>query len=112
MAPSVTRSLATRELVDRIDSLLRDAESEHERIGILGPDGQTMRLPGDAAGTCGARRKCTTTASRMTVAGWSRRPFNDVDDADARNLKVTAGAEEISSVDDGTMGTVVRPDKV
>jgi hypothetical protein len=34
---------------------------------------------------------------------------NDADDADARNLLVTAGAEEISGVADGKMITVFRP---
>src|SRR5579872_1732009 len=46
MARSVTGLFSTREQVDSVDGALRDAGFEPERITIVGPDGQVVRLPG------------------------------------------------------------------
>ena len=126
MARSVTGLFATWEQVDSIDGALRDAGFEPERITIVSPDGKVMRLPGRGQGRYGLgawlvehlvhhghpRAQAQEYHDSIAHEGrWlvSAAIQNDAEDADARNLLVTAGAEEISSVADGTMVKVIRP---
>jgi hypothetical protein len=126
MARSVTGLFATREQVDSVDGALRDAGLEPERITIVGPDGQVVRLPSPAQGRQGlgtwlvehlvrhGHPQAQAEVYHDSIAHegrWlvSAAIQNDVEEADARNLMVTAGAGEISSVADGKMVTVARP---
>lgn len=125
MARSVAGLFATRTQVESVDGALRDAGFEPERITIVGPDGQVLRLPGPAPEHhgLGARlvehlvhhghpraqaeeyHDSVAHEGRWLVAAAIQ---NDVEDADARNLMVTAGAEQISSAVDGQMIMINR----
>ena len=126
MARNVTGLFATWEQVDSVHGALRDAGFEPERITTVGPDGQMVRFPGQTTGrqSLGTwlvehlvhrghpRAQAEAYYDRIAHDGrWlvSAAIQSDVEDADARNLMVTAGAEEISSAADGTMVTVSRP---
>jgi hypothetical protein len=127
MARSVSGLFATWEQVDSVEGALRDAGIEPERITIVGPDGQMVRISGE---TQGHRGLGTWLVEHLMHRGhpqaqaqeyhdsiahegrWlvSAAIHNDAEDADARNLMVTAGAEQISSAADGTMIVVPRHD--
>jgi hypothetical protein len=128
MARSVTGLFAAREQVDSVHGALRDAGFEPERITIVDPNGQLTQLPGRTEGRQGigawlvehlvhhGHPRAQAQAYHDSIAHegrWlvSAAIQSDVEDADARNLMVTAGAQEISSVADGTMVIVVRPGK-
>jgi hypothetical protein len=126
MARCVTGLFATAEQVNRLDGALRDAGFEAERITIMDPAGQRARIPGQAQERQGpgawlvehlvrhgqprdqAQAYCDRVAhdGRWLVSADIR---NDSEEADARNLMVTVGAEEISSAADGSMVMVTRP---
>ena len=48
MARSVAGLFATKAQVESVDGALRDAGFDQERITIVGPDGQVLRLSGPA----------------------------------------------------------------
>jgi hypothetical protein len=123
MARSVTGLFATREQVDSLDGALRTAGLEPERITIVAPGGQVVRVPGPSEvrqglGTWLAKRlhrheraqdQVQTYPDTIAHEGrWlvSADIRSDGEEADARNLMVTAGAEQISSAIDGTMVAV------
>jgi hypothetical protein len=126
MARSVSGLFATWAQVDSVDGALRDAGFHPDRITIVGPDGQVTRLPGEAQGSRGLGRwlvehlvrhghpQAKAQAYHDSIAHEGRWLVSaviqtDSEDADARNLMVTAGAAEISSVADGKMVAVSRP---
>ena len=123
MARSVTGLFATREQVDSVDGALRAAGLEPERITIVAPGGQVVRVSGPPVvrrglGTWLAKRlnhrerpQVQAPVYEDTVEHEGRWLVSadirtDGEDADARNLMVTAGAEQISSAVDGTMVVV------
>jgi hypothetical protein len=126
MARCITGLFATDEQVDRVDGAMRDAGFDAERITIVGPDGQNVRISGQAQERHGlgawlvehlvhqgqpqaqAQALCDRVAheGRWLVSVDIR---NDTEEADARNLMVTVGATEISSAADGTMVAVTQP---
>jgi hypothetical protein len=108
--------------VDSVIGALREASFEPERIGVVGPDGRPAPVAGG-------------TPERHGVGPWlaghlwhrghvhpEQEPYrgpisqgrwvvtvtvqSDVEDRDARNLLVSAGAEAISSMSDGTLVSV------
>jgi hypothetical protein len=128
MARSVSGLFTTWEQVDSVEGALRDAGFEPERITVVGPDGQVTRLPGQAQESRGLgnwlvqhlvrhghpQSKAQEYHDSIAHQGrWlvSAAIRTDGEDADARNLLVRAGAEEISSVADGTMVAVARQGK-
>jgi hypothetical protein len=128
MTRSITGLFATKRQVDSVDGALRDAGFESERITIMGPDGQVVGALGAARVRRGAgawlvehlvhrgHPAAQAQQYRDSIAHEGRWLVtatigNDAEDADARNLMVTGGANEISSVTDGKMVSVFRPAK-
>ncbi|HWE61220.1 MAG TPA: hypothetical protein VHB98_05875 [Chloroflexota bacterium] len=126
MARSVTGLFAARGQVDSVDGALRDAGFAPERITIVGPDGQVAPAPGGATARRGVGNwlvehlvhrghpQALAEQYHDSIAHEGRWLVavtiqTDVEDADARNLMVRVGADEISSVADGSMVKVVRP---
>lgn len=129
MARSVTGLFATWDQVASVDGALRDAGIASDKIIIVGPDGQMARIPSQARERPGVGAWLVQHLVRQghpqvqaqiyhdTIVHegrWlvSAVTQNDAEDADARNLMVTAGASEISSVADGTMVRIDRPGAV
>jgi hypothetical protein len=125
MVRSVSGLFATREQVDSAEGGLRDAGFEPERITVVGPDGQVVRLAGQVEGPRGlgawlvehlvrhGHPQATAQAYHDSIAQLGRWLVSaairtESEDADARNLLVRAGAQEISSVADGSMVAVER----
>jgi hypothetical protein len=126
MARSITGLFATEAQVSSVHGALRDAGFEPERITAVGPTGQVLRLPDEARERQGigtwlvahlvhrghpqaqaqAYHDIIAHEGRWLVSAEIR---NDEEDADARNLMVTAGATEISAVADGAMVAITRP---
>jgi hypothetical protein len=120
MARSVTGIFATWEQVDSVDGALRDAGLEPERITIVGPNGKVARVAvqeqwwhglgtwlvehlvrqGHPQAKAQEYHDTIAHEGRWLVSAAIR---TDNEDADARNLMVRAGAQDISSVADGTM---------
>jgi hypothetical protein len=128
MARSVTGLFATEQQVESAYGALRDAGFEPERITTVGPDGQVVRLSGQPQVRQGlgawliahlvhhGHPQAQAQAYHDSIAHEGRWLVSaairtDSEDADARNLLVTAGAAELSSVADGKMVTVFRPGK-
>ena len=132
MARSVSGLFEHQAQVDSVVGALRDAGLETAQISIIDPDAPPpeeaadtlARVPGEhprnrlsswVATHLRHRGVADDHAERLgeRVAG-GRRLVNvavtsDAQDDDARNLMVTAGAEEISSATDGKMIHIVRP---
>ena len=125
MARSVTGLFEHKLQIDSVIGALRDAGFTNEAI--------TVAVPGDAAAPA-----AQTTPARRTVGGWLGEHLvhrglphekaqqyqrdvtegrhlvtvtvtTDMEDSDARNLIVTAGATEISSASDGKLIPLTRP---
>jgi hypothetical protein len=122
MARSVTGLFATRDSVDSLDGALRDTGFEMETITIVGPEGQVVRLSGEAPHGIGAwlvahlvhrgHPQAQAEQYHDSVAHEGRWLVSvtirdDAQDSDARNLMVRSGADEISSVSDGHMLKIV-----
>jgi hypothetical protein len=120
VARSVTGLFATREQVDSADGALRTAGIAAERITIVGPAGEVVRVPGQEPGRHGlgawlvehlmhrGHPQAQAQEYHDSIAHegrWlvSATILTDAEDADARNLMVRAGAEQISSAADGSM---------
>ena len=127
MARSVSGLFEHQAQVDSVVGALRDAGLETNQISVVDPDAPPAeaaplasehprgRLSGWVATHLRHRGVADDHAQRLgdRVAD-GRRLVNvavtsDSQDDDARNLMVTAGAEEISSAADGKMIHIVRP---
>ena len=108
MARSVTGLFATKEIVDSLDGALRDSGFEADSITIVGPEGQAVRLPGQAEHGIGAwlvehlvhrghpqpqaeqYHDSVAHEGRWLVSVTVR---DDAQDSDARNLMIRSGAD-------------------
>lgn len=122
MARSVSGLFADQGRVDSIYGALRDAGFEPERITIVSPDGAAVSSVEPVKHGLGnwlidhlrrhghPQEHAQELHDQVAQGGWlvSVTPRNDEEDGDARNLMVTAGAQQISSVADGKMLTIER----
>jgi hypothetical protein len=129
MARCVVGLFENRTQVDSVVGALRDAGFEPDEITVAPADGQGGAVeattpPVEAATPQGLRAWLTTHLVRRGVPHTNAQQYgdrvaegrllvtvavsNDAQDADARNLLVTAGAGEISSAADGHM-IAIRP---
>jgi hypothetical protein len=127
MARSVTGLFEHQVQVASVVGALRDAGIPTDRISVVNPDDPA---PGGEAATAPAHSGVGTwLVDHLVHRGVSHAHaqryqkevaegrrlvtvtvITDGEDADARNLMVTAGADEISSAQDGHMIPISRPD--
>ena len=122
MARSVSGLFTEQGRVDSVYGALRDAGFEPERITIVTPDGAAVSSVEPVKHGLGSwlidhlRRRgqpqehAQELHDQVAQGGWlvTVTPRSDGEDDDARNLMVTAGAQQISSAADGKMLTIER----